>query len=96
MKPKVRLNSEQLRLIDSRRASGWSWSAIGRELGVNRQIVKREYMSWSDRQLPDELQAVRQEAVAEAFEQHLSLLLAMGRELSERLEAVCGDRKSVV
>ena len=86
MKPRVRLTEEQYRRLADMRVKGYSWAAIGRELGIHRQIVKREYMQWEKQQALVDLKFVRQQVAAEDFKEHLELISYFGEEISRHLE----------
>ena len=87
MRRRIRLTDEQLRRASKMKASGESWVAMERELGVHRQIVKREYLESEKRQVLIDLKNVRQEVAAEDFKEHLELLSALGEEIGPPLGA---------
>ena len=95
MKPRIRLTDQQLRGTDNLRARNYSWSAIGKELGIHRQIVKREYLGWEKSQVRDQLKTVRQQVAAEEFKEHLELLSKLAQELGDHLESNSASRNGV-
>jgi hypothetical protein len=102
MKTKITLAREQLETVAQFRGRGWSWAAIGRELDINRQVVKREYSNWEESQAQaslqavheEPIQAVRQEALVEEFHKHLDSLSTLAQELSEPLDKALTSRQS--
>lgn len=100
MKTKITLAKEQLEAVAQFRGRGWSWAAIGRELDINRQVLKREYTNWEESQAQaslqvvqeEPIQAVRQEALVEEFHKHLDSLSALAQELSEPLDKALTSR----
>ena len=96
MRPRIRLSEEQLQRVDELRAMHFSWSAIGRELGVHRQVVQREYVDWERLRGIRDLQSVRREAAALQFNRHLTDLEVLGDELAHDLEVLLEPRKDFV
>lgn len=103
MKTKITLAEEQLKNVAELRGRGWSWAAIGRELDINRQVVKREYTNWEESQAraslqvvrEEPIQTVRQEALVEEFYKHLESLANLAQELSDQLDKALTSRQSV-
>lgn len=102
MKTKTRLAEEQLEKVANLRGRGWSWAAIGREIGINRQVIKREYTNWEEGQAEanlqvvqeEPIQAARQEALVEEFHTHLESLSTLAQELSDQLDKALTSRQS--
>ena len=86
MRPRVRLTEDQLRRLTDMRARHYSWAAIGRELAIHRQIVKREYIEWEKQQVLIDLKNVRQRVAEEDFREHVELISNFGEEISHHLE----------
>ena len=86
MRPRVRLTEEQLSRVADMRARSYPWAAIGRDLGIHRQIVKREYLEWEKSRFIDDLRGVRQVVAAEDFREHLDLTAKLGQEIGSHIE----------
>ena len=95
MKPRIMLTEEQLYRVAELRALEHTWSFIGRELGVHRQILKREYLIWANAQVAQQLTAVRQDVAEEEFRRHLDLVCALAQELVDRLETLIVSPRGV-
>ena len=92
MRRRVRLSEEQLLKVQELRASGSSWSAAEEDLGVNRQIIKREFEDWERLHGIRDLVTVRREVAAADFGRHLDELTTLGDELADALEAMLEAR----
>ena len=86
MKPRITLTDQQLDTTAEARIRGLSWSEIGRNLSVNRQIVKREYTNWERVRGNMDLTSVRREVAAEEFREHLAKLTELAEEISQALD----------
>ena len=92
MRRRVRLSEQQLLKVQELRSTRSSWSAAERELGINRQIIKREFEAWEKLHGIRDLMTLRREVAGADFGRHLEELTTLGDELANDLESMLEAR----
>lgn len=83
---RIKLAPAQLEEVKRLRESKVSFASIGRQLGIERRAVGREYEEWQKKQEGADLKAVRATVVAEQYRMHLSRIQAIADHLLASLD----------
>lgn len=81
---KVAVSHEQIEKIVRLRKNGGKWLQIAKEMNLGRAIIKREYEEWENNQSLGDLKEARRDVAAEAFREHVNLLIQVAGMLTKR------------
>ena len=83
---KIKLDDKELENIHELVSRGFTWSAIQREIGLDRRIVKRIYEEWQRSRSIEYLEEARKQLAIRDFDDHRAELIRLAKRFVEYLD----------